>query len=118
MDVKQTLKEISQGLGGQKHANELHALLQLWLSNIKGYKNTIKELQATILDLKAKLDEEKGFYLGTWEEYDMYEEIHWVENQHVDGEDNYTGWVLQNIVRPGKYQELKLGKKVRIVTDE
>ena len=122
MNVQKVLSEIEQGLGGKEHADKLHKLLQLWLNRMKDYEDEITQLRFTLADCKEDLAAcEKGIAgspLGTWEEYDMYEEIHWVKNQHVDGEDNYTGWVSQNIVRPGKYQELKLGKRVRIIVDE
>jgi len=107
MDVAQTLKEISQGLGGKKHADDLHELLQLWLNKMNKYKKKIK-----------KLKKKQGFYLGTWEEYCMFEDIRWACNEPIDGIDDYTGWVLSEIVRPGKYQDLALGKKIRIIVGD
>jgi len=117
MDVAQALKEIEQGLGGKKHADELHKLLQLLLCKINNYVFELSVLQSEMEDHLSG-EKPEGFYLGVWEDMDMHEEIHWVENQRVDGEENYTGWVLQNIVRPGKYQELRLGKRVRIITED
>ena len=106
MDVAQTLKEIEQGLGGKKHADDLHELLQLWLNKMNKYKKKIKKLK------------KRGFPLGVWEDYDMSEEIHWVWDEEVDGIENYTGWVLSEIVRPGKYQDLALGRKIRIIVED
>ena len=120
MNVQKVLSEIEQGLGGKEHADKLHKLLQLWLNRMKDYEDEIMQLHFTLADCKEDLAAcEKGiagFALEVVEEWEMYEDIQWTTTQ--PGDHDYTGWVLSQIVRPGKYREVPLGKKVRIIVDE
>ena len=59
-------------------------------------------------------EEPKDYTLTADEESLMFDAVNWVHDQTVDGQENYTGWVLVYNLTPWKSQEIALGKNVTI----